>query len=319
MEKVREIKNSHEHLKSRNGKRTPRETGRLNGRNPARAYTLSLLLWGTGQNYNEERGKGLLFHLALLGLFVGAVLAGIFFDTLLRFLRAHGLSASETFLLAELLLFCLLIFWLFIAGDAYHSAAKARASRFPGIQNHVYPCLCSLLLPGWGQFLNGQPVKGSIFSALSVLGIFSLVSIPATLFLWPQLEASDARFMIEAVFAVSLVYAPLIPFVWLFSSYDALKVSLDDLKKESLWERIKSANNRRRAKGWARVVFPHLKSSIALALIITALWITGYKAFSKDFYIYALTSGRDQLQKQGMTVAPELVNRMLAVMPEGGR
>ena len=319
MEKVWEIKNPDGYLKSTEKKQLTRELTTWTGlKNPARAYTLSLFFWGVGQNYNDERGKGLLFQLSMIGLFVSIVLSVVFGDSLIGFLRSHQIDASQSFLAAELLFICLLIFWLSIAGDAYHTAAKSRKTRFSGIQNHVYPCLCSLLLPGWGQFLNGQPIKGSIFSGFSVFGIFAIVSIPVTLLIWSRLDTSDARLMVETVFAITVLYAPIVPLIWLFSGYDALKVSLDDLKKESLWERIKSANNRRRSQGWVQGVFPHFKSTFLLMIFLFALFLLISGSLPVDFYTDLLASTAAYLNKQGMVILPDIIDRLILLLPGAG-
>ncbi len=310
MDKVWEIKNPDEYFKSR--KR--RSTLSLVVRDPARAYTLSMLFWGLGQNYNDQRGKGLILNIAMLGMYVGTVLFFIFEDSLFDFLRANRISASQSFLSAEVLFFCVLIFWFAVAGDAYHSAAKMRRSRFSGTPSRVYPCLFSLLLPGWGQFLNGQPIKGSIFSALSVLGLFSAVVAPGTLLVWARLDASDARFLVEAVFAVSVLYVPLMPFIWLFGAYDAWKVSIDDLKKEPLRERIRSANNRRRMQGWGETVLPIVKSVVALFFLLAVFWFVVFRLISIDYFIGLLASVRHQLEATGMTIVPDLVARLISLL-----
>jgi TM2 domain-containing membrane protein YozV len=312
MEKIWEIKDPDQYLQPRKTKRETKGLPPLDEKNPARAYTLSLLVWGVGQNYNDQRGKGLLFLLSLIFVFVGVGLSVFFQDSLLHFLRTHGIPAARAFLLAELLFFLVLIFWMYIAGDAYHAAAKMRKTRFMGIPSRVYPFFCSFLLPGWGQFLNGQPVKGSVFSGLSVFALFSLVSVPAVLLAWPSLEVSEDRFIVEAGFAITVLYAPLIPFVWLVGSYDALKVSNDDLLKEPLWERLKAANNRRRTQGWIRGVFPHIKSTLALVLFLAVLALVIGRSFPASYYQDYLAHARARLQEQGMTIVPELINRMLS-------
>lgn len=317
MEKVWEIKDPEEYLKPRKAKRAHATRPRIE-KDPARAYTLSVLLWGAGQDYNEEPGKALAFQLLLIALIVGSVLSVIYGEELLLFLTSRGVSHAELFLAAELLFFCLLILWLAGAGAAYHSAAKSRSSRFRGMDHRVYPCLCSLLLPGWGQFLNGQPVKGSIFSAVSVFGLFAIVSAPVTLLAWPWLEASDTRFIVEGIFAITVLYAPLIPFVWIFGSYDALKVSVDELKKESLWERIKSANNRRRTQGWVRGVFPHIQSTFLLVLVLAILSFVISRAFPAGFYTELLRSTSAYLSRQGMVILPDIVEKLLPFVARAG-
>jgi len=318
-EKIWEIKNPEEYLRPQKKQRPTRETVRLVEKNPARAYTLSLFFWGVGQNYNDQRGKGLFFQLALIGLFVAAVLFAVFKDSFLLFLGSHEISASQSFLFAEVLFFCVLIVWLSIAGDAYHSAAKTRKTRFSGIQNRINPCLCSLLLPGWGQFLNGQPVKGSMFSAVSVFGLFAFVSIPVTLIVWPSLEPSDGRFLVEAIFSIAVLYVPLMPIIWLLSAYDALKVSLDDLKKESLWERIKSANNRRRTQGWVRGVFPQIQSTIFLVLLLIGLSLVISHTLPVTYYTGLLASVETQSLERGMVILPDIIERLVSLIAKAGR
>ena len=51
--------------------------------------------------------------------------------------------------------------------------------------------------------MNGQPVKGSVLAGFSVVGFFSLLTIPAALTCWPFLEASESRTAIEAIFTVT--------------------------------------------------------------------------------------------------------------------
>ena len=63
LEKVWVIEDPDEQLQRRKARRLTKILA--DEKNPAKAYTLSLLFWGVGQNYNDQRGKGLLFQLAL--------------------------------------------------------------------------------------------------------------------------------------------------------------------------------------------------------------------------------------------------------------
>ena len=310
MEKIWEIKDPDEYLKPRKPAQRRSAASLRIEKDPARAYTLSLCWWGAGQSYNEEYGKSLFVQVLLIMLFVASILAVLFNDRLQFFLQAHHIPPSQSFLFAEILFFSILVLWTAVAGDAYRVAARARSTRFPGIQSRVYPCLCSLLFPGWGQFLNGQPIKGIFFSAVRVFGMFAIVSIPVTLLVWPSLKPSDDLFLVEAVFAVTVLYAPLIPFVWLFNAYDALKVSLDELKKESLWERIKSANNRRRTKGWIRGVFPQIRSTLLLMLVLIILVFILSRAFPVGYYTGLLRTVSGELSRQNMTILPQIIDQV---------
>ncbi|NTV93600.1 MAG: hypothetical protein HGA72_10185 [Chlorobiaceae bacterium] len=165
-------------------------------------------------------------------------------------------------------------------------------------------------MPGWGQFLNGQPVKGSIFSGFSIISLFSLISAPCIILAWPALEASEARFIIEGIFTCIVLFSPLIPVLWIFSGFDALKVSIDDLKKEPLFDRIKYANNRRRTQGLVRGVIPHIKSTLLFVLVLLFLLIFTYYYSPIKYYGEQLMSFQAWLQKLGMTIMPELIGRL---------
>ncbi len=313
MEKVWEIKDPGALLRSIKAKRVL-ERPLPDEKDPAKAYSLSLVLWGGGQIYNDQLVKGIAFLTLMVVFFVGTFASILFRAPLLRYLRTRGVSPADAFLAAEVLVFCVVLFWQFNAGDAYHGAVKARRRPFKGIENRLYPPLCSLLVPGWGQFLNGQQIKGSVYSGLSALAFFSVLSVPATLLAWPFLDASDARFYIDTVLAVSLLFLPLVPLIWLFGCYDAYKVSSDDLLKESLWERIKAANNRRRTQGWVRGVFPRIKSTFVLAVLLACFVTAVYYYSPKSYYADQLAYVRARLAEQGMTVAPDLIGRLLSLI-----
>jgi hypothetical protein len=282
-------------------------------KNPARAYSLSMLFWGRGQSYSGQRKKGLMLQVLMIIFLTGIIVSALCGRAFLGLLENYGISRAHAFLSAELLFFVALIFWTGNADDAYHAAAKARKVPFAGVKSRVRPLLCSLLIPGWGQYMNGQPIKGSMFAGFSVLGIFSLVSVPAVLLCWPYLEASPARFFVEIIFTLAVIYAPLIPGVWLFSGYDAWKVSCDDAKKESLVDRISDAINRRRSDGWVRSVFTHMKSTAVIALFL-ALILVGMNQYSIPASVYSryLSDARLSLQMQGMTLVPDLIERLLS-------
>lgn len=288
-------------------------------KNPARAYTLSLFLWGGGQIYSGQRRKGLLFRLFMIVFFIGTVLSLFYGKELLTLLRAYGISHADAFLSAEILFFFALMFWTYNAGDAYHQAARARRVPFRGVQSRAWPLLCSILIPGWGQFVNGQPVKGSIFAGFSVLGIFSLVTVPAVLLFWPSLEVCRARSVIEAIFAITVLYAPLIPVIWFFSSYDALRVSFDDIKKESLVDRIIFAINRLRTEGLVRSLLPSVKPIALFGLVVFFVVMINHHYFPGNFFSGHLAGTQVWLHEQGMTLVPDLINALLSGTALGGK
>ncbi len=281
-------------------------------KNPAMAYTLSLLMWGGGQQYSGQRVKGVLFRVFMLVLMALIAISFLYRGELPTLLQMYDISHAEAFLSAELLFFFILIFWTCNAGNAYHTAVKARKVPFPGMQSRIWPLLGSLLVPGWGQFLNGQPLKGSIFTGFSVLGIFSLVSVPAVLRYWPSLETSQARSIVEAIFAVSALYAPLIPVIWLLSGYDALIVSFNDAKKESIVDRILLGVTRLRMDGWFSSIWPRFKAVIAFTLLAAVISFVLNRYNPVTYYGAHLAGVQLWLHQQGMTLVPDLISELLA-------
>ncbi len=289
-------------------------------KNPAVAYTLSFLLWGAGQVYNGQTLKGLLFLLLMLIFYAGSVYFVIYMKPILHFLHSINIANAEIFIICEIVFFSALIFWAYNAGNAYHGARKMRRDPFTGVQSRVFPFLCSLFVPGWGQFLNGQVKKGSILTGFSIVSLISMVTIPLVFVLWNALEASRSRFIIEGVLAITLLFTPLIPFIWLIGCFDALKVSLDATKKESLIKRFRYANNRRRLQGWRRGIFPNIKLTVMLCFFLVFCLVLSYFCFSKEFYTAQLRNIQTRLYGKEMVIVPYMIDRLLVVIaPEGER
>ncbi len=314
MDKVWEIKDPDQLLKSMTKRRIRKTAELLDKKDPAKAFTLSLLYWGGGQLYNDQITKGAVFVITMVLLFVFSVLGATNAGELLKFLRERKVPLSDAFLYLEIALFLIILVWVVNAGDAYHHAKRMRKSPFRGVSSRLTPLLGSLILPGWGQFLNGQQLKGSLFSAIAVVGIFSVLSLILTLLAWPLLDASDSRFLVEGIFAVCIAIAPFVPFLWLLSAYDAFRVSLDDLKKEPVWERIKAAYYRCRSQGLVRGVVPHIKLTLILVLFLALSAIVVKHSFAKGFYLDRLAQLRSYLSSQGMTIVPGFVSKILELL-----
>ncbi|MGE5174192.1 MAG: hypothetical protein ACM3MD_10235 [Betaproteobacteria bacterium] len=315
MEKIWVINDPDQYLEPRGKQRITREKPLPDEKDPALAFTLSLLFWGTGQLYNGQRAKGMSYICLVICGNAIALLAFTFQQEIPFYLGFYGISPARAVLAAAfLLLFCLL-FWVYNASDAYHTAARTRQTPFTGVSSRAYPGLCSLLVPGWGQFLNGQPIKGGLIAGCAVLGFFSLIFFQNIMQVWPSLENSESRIIVEGVLLLSLVTLPLMPVLWIFSIFDAWRVSRDDIKKESLLERLKAANNRRRTQGWVRGVFPQIKTTLILLAILTVLvLIVSHFYFPRNFYQAYLTKALMWSSEQGMVLIPELISKILAVL-----
>jgi TM2 domain-containing membrane protein YozV len=311
MEKVWEIKDPEAYLGKR--KTSARATPPLREeKDPARAFSKSMLAWGLGQLYNDQLGKGAAFLVMMLLMFGGTVLGTIYRYEIYRLLLNHGISRSRAYLAAEVLLFAALLFWVSNAIDAYRGAARTRRTRFCGVTSRVTPFLGSLLVPGWGQFLNGQPVKGSIFSVLAVIASFSVFSVVLTFLVWPLLDGGDTRFAVEGISAVCLFLTPLVPLLWTFSAYDALTVSREELLKEPLGERIKAAYYRARNQGIVRGIFPQIRGTFLLVLLLAIFVIVVIYWFPVEYYVGLLKSLQKRLGDRGLSIVPALIDNLLA-------
>jgi TM2 domain-containing membrane protein YozV len=316
VEKVWVIKDPDEYLKPCRRQRSTKEDPPSAEQDPALAYTLSLLFWGSGQLYNGQRAKGLNYIGLALYSNAFALFLCMFQQEIPHYLFFYGISPAQAVLAAALLFFVFLIFWLVNASDAYHTAMKARRTPFPGVSSRAWPVFCSLIVPGWGQFLNGQPIKGALFAVCAAFGIFSLISVPGILQAWPFLEDSYSRLIVEGVLMLSLFSLLPMPFLWILGVFDAWKVGQDDIKKEPLLERLKAANNRRRAYGLVRGVFPQIKRTLLLALFVIILIIITVRFYIPwNFYREYVMKALSWSSKKGMMLIPELIRGIITVLP----
>ncbi len=317
MDKVWVIEDPDEYLNPRRTQQITEEKVSLpDEADPALAYTLSLLFWGSGQLYNGQRAKGLNYIGLVLYGNAFALLLFMFQQEIPSYLFFYSISPAQAVLVAAFLLFFSLIFWVSNASDAYHTAIKARRTTFTGVKSRAWPLFCSLLVPGWGQFLNGQPVKGGLFAVYAAFGIFSLMSVLGILQAWPFLEDSYSRLIVEGVLLLSLFSLLPMPFLWVLSVFDAWKVGQDDIKKEPLLERLKAANNRRRSQGWVRGVFPQIRRTLLLIFfLIILIIITVQFYFPWNFYREYIMKALSWSSKQGMMLIPELIRGIITVLP----
>lgn len=289
-------------------------------RNPALAFSLSLLFWGGGQIYNGQRVLGLLFLLMMASFYAILALAVLFWEFITSFLKSVYITPSDAFTACGIFYFSGLIFWAFNAFHAYYKAAQTRSEPFQGINNRLLPPLCSVLIPGWGQFLNGQPKKGSCFLIFALAGHFVLSAFLLIPLLWPTLETDMDRLFLEKILAIAIILFPLIVLMWGFSIYDAMRVCLEPLKKEPLRKRIGYAVNRIRIKGWKHGVVPQAKLTLMLGLFLVLSLTLGYYYFPQRYYVSTLQDLRIQLSEQKMVLIPRLIDQFIqTILPEEPR
>jgi hypothetical protein len=280
-------------------------------KNPAVAFTLSIFVWGSGQFYNDDWNLGTLLFLLMVN-FYGFLGEAVFFRQHLTSVFHPYLSSHSNLLFAGWIatVFALLI-WFSGALQAYRKAAKGRVEPFMGVEKWILPPLCSFLIPGWGQCLNGQFKKGALLLIASFLAYLAIPSIVVSYLLWPRLEPSFTRTILEWNFAVSLMAMPFLVLIWLVGIIDALKVSTDEVKKESWLKRLSYARNRIRLQGWGNTVFKRARIMLPLVLLLSLAVYGGSRFLPADYYESYARKISAKLSAREMVIVPRMINGFL--------
>jgi len=204
-----------------------------------------------------------------------------------------------------------LIFWIFNAFQAYRNANMTYAETFQGVNSVFLPLICSFLVPGWGQFLNGQPKKGLCFFIFTLMGLLSVTALVLVRSFWSGLETFNDRLLTENVLITAVVFLPLFNVMWVVSVYDAVKVSLDPVKKEPFGKRVEYAMNRFRMNGFSRSVLPTGKRILMLTLLLDFLLTLCYQYFPTKNYTDILQNLHSRLSQQGLVIVPHLLDQIL--------
>ncbi len=279
------------------------------GNNPAVAFSLSLWVWGGGQFYNRQWQLGLLYFLFMINFYLFPSVMIHYWTPIETDLATLDVTASE--ILAVLGIFCItgLMMWVINAVQAYYGAALEEAVPFEGVRNLLLPAVCSLLIPGWGQFLNGQTKKGVCFLMMAMAGLFAVAVTLAVPFLWPTLNTEmDRRFAEGALFVAWLLIPPSL-LVWGGSVYDAVKVCVDPLKKQPIRERVEAAVNRMRMNGW-RGVLSRLELTLMFSLYLVFSLALSRSYFPQDYYVALLHDLRMQTAQQQMVIIPRRLDQL---------
>lgn len=276
-------------------------------KSPALVFSLSLLLWGGGFRYLGER-RPAAFCMTAMALF-GGIFAALILCRVpaTRLLVRHGLQLSPFALGVEILFLAGLLFWLGNAVAAYHRALASRTERYLGGDRKRWPFLASLVLPGWGQFLNGQELKGVCFLACALLGGFSLFVLAVTHALWPLLQAEPGRRLFEAYLTAALLALPLLLLIWLVGAYDAYR-SCQRLQRRKLC--LKNPGYRPGRRRLLRALLPSSSAVLGLLLAISL----GMQFAPRSFYRDSLSQARAELLQQRVEILPDLLQKAIRIL-----
>jgi TM2 domain-containing membrane protein YozV len=280
-------------------------------KDPALAYSMSLFIWGCGQLYNRRWKSGALLFLFMIIFCLSMSMIVMYWTFLVNFFGSINISRSGTFLICVFLYLAGLLTWYLNSCHAYFNTIKINGNPFEGLKSVFLPAVCSLFMPGWGQFLNGQPKKGICFQIFSLAGFVAFPAMLIIFLVWPTMEASQARLIVEWIFTVSIISTPLILMMWLFSIYDAARISMDKMKKEPLGKRIRYQISRYQHNiqiyGWKNAMLQIIKRIVVIMLLLT-FGVISYRYIPRVYYIQQLQDLGDRVSQQEMTVLPDLIN-----------
>jgi hypothetical protein len=280
-------------------------------KSPALAFSLSLLFWGGGHFYIGQRKFGVLFLLIMINFYAFLGIAILYKEVVRSSLELLYINFSEAFLVCGAFYASGLIICFFNAWHAYYGTIRARSRTFKGTDMFLLPPICSFLIPGWGQFLNGQMKKGIFFQIVAVV---ELITFPAILILyhfWPAPGSSAELLFLERILIMCIILLPFILTMWIYSIFDAGRVCMNDNKKQFLLNRIDRFRCRVAMQGWVECIAPLAKRIVMLCLFLLCTIIISYNYMPEKYYINRLQKLQISLSQKEMSVIPDLINRFI--------
>ncbi len=195
--------------------------------NPAAASSLSLLMWGLGQLYNGDTKLAILFVMCEALILAFHYMLYMTWDRIRNFVHLFFVSEWEMMLYASSIDLCVIFLMIYNVAQAYRTA-EAQGGQFHGLRQPLLAGVASLLVPGWGQLLNGQLGKAMFFLFAFMLQMYVLAVYLLSPFyrIVSELDILDPKQMLlnNSIRAgVAIVNATLL--LWLLSAYDAVVVA----------------------------------------------------------------------------------------------
>lgn len=191
---------------------------------PPVAFTLSLFISGSGQLANGQTRLAAMFFLTQ------AFAVTLHWSA--RALWPYALKIGEIFSITETQIFTaaaavdVVFIGMLAAGaaQAYHEAER-QSGRFDGVRVAAVPALASMIVPGWGQALNGQMEKAAFFLFCGLVEAYAIVLM--TLSPLPRLIVESGREDLLAPDGSAVWMGTLfaIGLTWTLAVYDAMLVS----------------------------------------------------------------------------------------------
>lgn len=276
-------------------------------KNPALATTLSTFLWGSGQIYNNNLRMGLFLLFAMFVAAISFYVLLIDWHAIFDTLRTFGFSPLNIIFIIFTLYTLIGFIWFFNIINAYLQADRTRRNPFSGIEYPFLSAVLSIFIPGWGQFMNGQPKKGILYLFTFFIGLIAMTFILLTPTLWASLSLEYERSIFETLLIGAVILVLLASLLWLINVFDAIIIAADPVKKESIRRRLRYSINRIKSRRSQIEIKQRLKVSFFLTLLLTLSIAISYNLFPKAYYYDTFITLSNHLKKNGMHILPVLI------------
>lgn len=271
-------------------------------KNPALSFSFSMIVWGSGQLYSGAYRPGSIF-MVLMVVFYGTLAAMVVSRvSASRFVTGMGIPTPVLLFGVVVYLLAGLILWLVNAVDAYYRTVRLRSELFRGVDNELWPPVCSVLFPGWGQFLNGQPKKGLFFLLFGATGVCAVFVLSVTPSVWPMLKAGPAGPVFELCLLAAILLVPVSLLMWIISAYDSFRTCR---VRESL-----PPGYKKRKQGVLKNLLPRTTAVLSLLLVISL----GMQCLPKEYYLNSLEKIRIETLRDNMQIIPKLAGNAVELI-----
>jgi len=197
--------------------------GRASSR-AAGTASVSLWVWGSGQWINGDRDLAVLLFLWQIQIAALHYLVASTWSALRRMAHVFFISEWELLLYAAALDFWLIFLLVFNVSQAYRSAERQKG-RFRGLKRPWLAGLTSIVVPGWGQLLNGQLGKGLVFLFVFVTQAYLLAFYLLTPLYAIVVDLNPPQAFLHNLIQGGQVGLVVTTLVWVLSVYDAVLVA----------------------------------------------------------------------------------------------
>jgi len=191
---------------------------------PAGAASLSLYVWGSGQWLNGDRDLAVLLVLTQALIIALHYLVIATWSPIRRMAHIFFIEEWELLLGAAAIDFWLIFLLLFNVSQAFKSAERQRGP-FHGLKRPWLSGLTSLIVPGWGQLLNGQLRKGLCFLMAFVVQAYLLAFYLMTPLYRIVSDLDPNQQVLRDIIQYGKLALIATSLLWMMSVYDAVLVA----------------------------------------------------------------------------------------------